>query len=230
MPVMDEFKEERETIKNAPFSKKLEYFKDYYLLKTILVLAVLGLLGSLIMNWFSKKEIVLYVTLVNFNLIQESSDGLIAPFAEENINTKKEEIFLDSSSYISSDSNEINFIKYSYEDEQRLFSMVMTGDLDLFISGGDVIARYAEQQWFEDLDTVIRTEGMSAAEEDAILYWNGTPVAVKIPESSILMKYYAYNGNETEAVYAAFPTGSTHRRLAVLFLSYLLENGEGTKK
>jgi hypothetical protein len=56
MPVMDEFKEERETIKNAPFSKKLEYFKDYYLMKTIIAVVTAAILGGFLFSYFSKKH------------------------------------------------------------------------------------------------------------------------------------------------------------------------------
>lgn len=221
MPVMDEFKEERETIKNAPFSKKLEYFKDYYLMRTIIIVVVAAIVGGFLYSYFSRKETALYATLVNFSEVQDP-EGLTAPFAKEAINTRKEEIFIDSSSYISSDMNEVNFIKYGYEDEQRLFSMVMTGEMDLFISGGDVLERYAAQEWFEDLRTVIPETDLMKMDENSILSFNGVPIGIRIKESSALFKYYYYNGKQGEAVYAGFPAGSRHKDLAVRFLQYLL--------
>ena len=39
MPLMDEFKEERASIKNAPFKKKLRYFWDYYKWHVIITVA-----------------------------------------------------------------------------------------------------------------------------------------------------------------------------------------------
>ena len=118
---------------------------------------------------------------------------MIEPFAREHINTRKQEIVIDSSSYISSDKNEINFVKYGYEDEQRLFSMVMTGEIDLFITGEDVINRYAEQEWFDDLRTILNASDLSEL-ENRILSHNGIPIAIRIDESSILNEYYFYNG------------------------------------
>ena len=223
MPVMDEFKEEREAIRHAPLSKKLEYFKDYYLLKTLIILFVTILFGTYLFRVITAKETALYVTLVNFSELQESSDGLTAPFAKEHINAKKEEIFIDSSSYISADMNETDFIKYGYEDEQRLFAMVMTGDIDLFITGEDVIGRYTEQQWFEDLRTILPDEDYSRYEaEDRILYSDGVPVAVKLDSSSLLNEYYYYNGRQGVDICAGFPAGSLKRELAAAFLEYLL--------
>ncbi len=191
-------------------------------MKTIIVLAVIGLAGMLLYNFFSRKQTALYVVLVNFNLIQESSEGLSTPFAEENIDTRKEEIIIDSSSYISSDANEADFIKYGYEDEQRLFAMIMAGDMDLFISGKDVLERYAEQSWFDDLRTVIDEKELNRLDEDSILYWQDTAIGIRINDSSILNEYYYYNGRKGEPVYAGFPAGSRHKVLAVKFLRYLL--------
>ncbi len=222
MPVMDEFKEEREAIKHAPFAKKLEYFKDYYLLPLIIVLVTAGIAGSFFYSVFSQKKAALYVSLVNFNLTEESTDGLTAPFAEERINPRREEIFLDYSSFISSDENELNFIKYGYEDEQRLFSMVMTGTIDLFITGEDVIDRYAEQDWFDDLRTVYDETLLAKLErEGRIKYRNGVPIAVNISDSELLKRYFYYNGKAEEEIYAGFPAGGQHRTLAVQFVQYL---------
>ena len=222
MPVMDEFKEEREAIKHAPFSKKLEYFKDYYLLKTLIILFAAGLFGTYLFRVITAKETALYVTLVNFSELQESHEDLTAPFAGEYLNPKKEEIFIDSSSYISADMNETDFIKYGYEDEQRLFAMVMTGEIDLFITGEDVIGRYTEQQWFDDLRTILPDEDYSRYEaEDRIVYFNEVPVAVKLDDSSVLTDYYYYNGRQNVDICAGFPAGSLKRELAAAFLKYL---------
>ena len=224
MPVMDEFREEREAIRHAPFAKKWEYFKDYYLLRTIIILFVAGILGSLLYTYISRKNTALYVVLVNFALQQESADELVMPFAGENINTRKEAIIIDNSSYISADANEINFLKYGYEDEQRLFSMVMTGDIDLLISGEDILKRYAQQEWFDDLSGVLDAEQLRSLEAaGALLYWNDRPIAVRVPTSSKLLTCYVYNGEQGKDIYAGFPAGSLHRELASSFLDYLRE-------
>ena len=65
MPVMDEFREEREAIKHAPLEKRLEYFRDYYLGKTLLILFVVGMLGAWLISVITAKEPALYITLVS---------------------------------------------------------------------------------------------------------------------------------------------------------------------
>ena len=72
MPVMDEFRKEREAIKHAPLEKRLEYFRDYYLGKTLLILFVVGMLGAWLISVITAKEPALYITLVNFTELQEN--------------------------------------------------------------------------------------------------------------------------------------------------------------
>jgi len=224
MPVMDEFKEARESIRNAPFEKKVQYFRDYYLMPLIVTLFFVGLGGAFIYNYFSQKETALYIAMVNFNSIRDSVKEMTQPFAEEHINTRRQQIYLDYSSFISADENEVNFLKYGYEDEQRLFSMVMTGEMDLFISGEDVVDRYCQQEWFEPLDQVLSSEDFSRySEEKRILYRNEKPVAVRVDDAALLKEYFFYNGRQGETVYAAFPTNSIRRPLAAEFLAYLLK-------
>jgi ABC-type molybdate transport system substrate-binding protein len=120
--------------------------------------------------------------------------------------------------------NEVNFIKYGYEDEQRLFAMVMTGEIDLFITGEDVIERYAESEWFDDMRTFLPEEDLKRYEsEDRVLEYKGVPIAVKVDDSAILKEYFYYNGRQDVEVYAGFPAGSTQRRLAGEFVQYLLD-------
>lgn len=223
MPVMDEFKEQREALKHAPFSEKMQYFQDYYLGPTLLILLAAVIGGAFLFSVLSQKKAALYVALVNFNSVQESTEELAAPFAKEHINTRREEIILDSSSFISSDENELNFIKYGYEDEQRLFSMVMTGTIDLFVTGEDVIDRYAEQEWFDDLLTIFEDDVFNQLDaEGRIKYRNGIPIAVNIDDSALLKDYYYYNGRADSLIYAGFPAGGLNRTLAAEFVRYLI--------
>ena len=225
MPVMDEFKKERESIKHAPFSEKLQYFADYYLLKLIVILFFGGVLISILVSALSQKAPALYVAMVNFNSLKESDSALWEPFAAEHINTRRETIVMDHSSFISSDENEINFLKYGYEDEQRLFSMVMTGEIDLFISGEDVIDRYVQQEWFDDLRHVLSTETLNRFEQQGrLVYRNEIPIAVTMDDSDLLKEYYFYNGRQGEAICAGIPAGSMHHELAEQFMIYLLSS------
>ena len=223
MAKMDEFREEREAIKHAPLSKRLGYFKDYYLVPVLIAAASIIFIIVLATSVLFKKEEVLYVALVNFSDLGAAEENLIKPFEEQYINTKKEEITLDSSSLISTEDEEINFVKYNYESEQKLLTLVMAGEIDLFVSGLDVIEHYEEQAWFDDLTTILDEETFKRLEnEDLILYDKSVPIAVSLEGADLFTENYYYIGEQEGDVYAAFPAGPENRDLAVLFFKYLL--------
>ena len=59
MPVMDEFREEREAIKNAGFKEKWEYFWEYYKWYVIGGAAIIILLTIFIRDMVNKKDWIL---------------------------------------------------------------------------------------------------------------------------------------------------------------------------
>ena len=79
MPVMDEFKEEREALKHGTPKQKFAYFLDYYKWHVIVALAVIGFAGSLIYQAVTCKEVVaLSVTRTLFLLsLRFCSAGVI---------------------------------------------------------------------------------------------------------------------------------------------------------
>ena len=97
MPVMDEFKEEREAIKNASPEKKWKYFKDYYLKWVIGGAIGLGLLISFIVSVVTQKEGVLEVIFINFNAMPTAEAQVEEAFTQQYVeNPKKQRILLDT--------------------------------------------------------------------------------------------------------------------------------------
>ncbi len=223
MAKMDEFREEREQIKHAPLSKRIEYFKDYYLVPVLIVIAAVVFAIFLVTSVLFKKQEVLYVSMVNFADLGEAEANLVAPFEQSHINTKKEEIIVDRSTSISTERGETNFVKYNYESEQKLLTLVLAGEIDLFVSGEDVVEHYAEQDWFDDLGTILDRTVLEGLDDDGnILYYNGVPIGVSLDDSELLAENYYYIGEQEGPVYAVFPAGSGRREMAVEFLRYLM--------
>ena len=223
MAKMDEFREEREQIKHAPLSKRIEYFKDYYLVPVLIVIAAVVFAIFLVASVLFKKQEVLYVSMVNFADLGEAEANLVAPFEQSHINTKKEEIIVDRSTSISTERGETNFVKYNYESEQKLLTLVLAGEIDLFVSGEDVVEHYAEQDWFDDLGTILDRTVLEGLDDDGnILYYNGVPIGVSLDDSELLAENYYYIGEQEGPVYAVFPAGSGRREMAVEFLRYLM--------
>lgn len=81
MAVMDEFKEEREKIKEQSFKKKFSYFWYYYKWHVIGSIVGIAFLSSLIYEFATKKEDALYGVMLNGYILSEE-DTLAQDFAE----------------------------------------------------------------------------------------------------------------------------------------------------
>lgn len=223
MALMDEFREEREQIKTAPLPKKIQYFKDYYLIPTVFIAFVVTVAILVLKSTIFRRAESLYVCMVNFAAAEQAEENVTEAFEKTALSDKKDYIVVDSNTYIAVDEEESDLIKYSYVDEEKLVAMVMSGSLDFLASGRDVVERYMEQDWFDDLTGILDPELLrKLEEEDRILYKGNVPVAVSLEESALVRDNFVYRGKEGEALYGGFPAGSQRRELAAGFLKFLL--------
>ena len=161
----------------------------------------------------------LSVTMINFMAEDSAEENVKKAFEKKALKSKKDYIAIDSNTYIAADTEESELIKYGYEDEQKLLSLVMSGSLDLVVSGQDVI----EQDWFDDLRTILDPDFVKSLDgEGKLLYAGNVPVAVCVDDSSLLTSNYTYKGKEGVSLYAAFPANSQRRELAAKFLLFLM--------
>ncbi|MBR6627558.1 MAG: hypothetical protein IKL04_06250 [Lachnospiraceae bacterium] len=130
MPLMDEFKEEREAIKNAPLKTKLIYFFDYYKGHVITAAILLFVIGSLIHHFATYKETIFHTVLMNSIRTDESQDVHPVAFAEMlGVDTDEYDVHFDTTIYITD-----NY----YDDAvvaniQKLVVYQMAGDVDTLI-------------------------------------------------------------------------------------------------
>ena len=156
MPLMDEFVEEREQMKNASFWKRLEYFWDYNKTKVIITTFVVIMLSSMLYNFITKKDPAIWIAMVDC-----LEDSTLGPEYETaltellGVNTKKEEVIIDSSYLVS---GAADFADTSLTD--ALSVRVATGEIDVFISGEEFFSAYAVGDVFVDLRTILSPEDM----------------------------------------------------------------------
>ena len=162
MALMDEFREEREQIKNAPFKKRLEYFWEYNKTKVLIIAFVTIMLSSMIYNFATKKDAALYVAMIDC-----LQDDTLAAEYEANfeellaINPKKEDVIFDASYLVS---GATDFADTSLTDS--LSVRVATGEIDAFISGEAFFSAYAVGDVFVDLRTVLSPEDLAHYEDN----------------------------------------------------------------
>lgn len=164
---MDEFKKEREDMKNQPFKKRLEYFWDYYKWWVIGGCAVLIAVIVTVVNVFTRKNDVLYVAMVNIvaNPLSDSKSAISDPFLTEHGYTTKKNIvnfntdflFYDSPGSESSSAPEYSST-LGYQGRENLVVYVTAGDVDAICGGNDWFDYYAYNNFFASVDEYLPAE------------------------------------------------------------------------
>lgn len=250
MAVMDEFREEREAIKNAGFKEKWEYFWEYYKWYVIGGAAIIILLTIFIRDMVNKKDWIFYGAMINAVAVDEQAENLMNDFAEiAQLNTEKYGVLFDTN---------YSIVKGSYDEisgasAQRLLVNLTAADLDFVISDETTFAQYATMDTFMDVRTLFTQEELEKyepyfyyvdmAEVDRITEGNlsadydsykgveydhtkpedmerPVPVAIYINSSEKLKGAYLF---KEDAVVLGIPLNTKHLNTSLLFIDYLLD-------
>lgn len=165
MAVMDEFREERELIKNRSFKGKLMYFWDYYKWHTVAIIVAVGVLISLL-NSFLNKKIPVY-NLIVINGVETNQLDYLKEELNENfsVDTSKEEISVETSVTI----DESTYDQTTTENVQRVQIYIAAGDVDAIVADSKMFRKYAYLEVFSDLRNVV-SEQMLSKYEGKIFY------------------------------------------------------------
>ena len=154
MPVMDEFKEEREALKNGTFQQKLSYFMDYYKWHVIVSVLALSLVISLVIQMVNQKDIVLYVCMLN-TIENNGTTEYMQSLAEyAGIDLYKESIHFDTTMFIEQGQLDQNTMLST----QKFVTYLAAGELDMMITDSGSMADYANDEYFYDLREYLTPE------------------------------------------------------------------------
>lgn len=150
MALMDEFKEERDKIKNAPFKEKFNYYWGYYKFHAFAVIFGLIFLFVIIRDVTRKQETYLFVAILN---CLETSSENAESFLNDYIDYAELEV--DKDNYVLFDSSMTLTDMAQNEAEmasnQRMLVYTSTGQIDVILTGSDIFAEYANGEMFYDL-------------------------------------------------------------------------------
>lgn len=160
MAVMDEFKEEREALKNGTPKEKLNYFWYYYKWYVIGGLIAIILIGSFVYQLVTRTETVFEAVMMNATLLTQ--DEIYAEEFGEYIgmNPKEENVMFDTSIHVSEDSRD----EISYTSIMKLTAYTAAGDLDVMVTDTDSFRKYANSETFFDLRTILTEEQIAKYE------------------------------------------------------------------
>ena len=161
MPVMDEFKKEREALKNAPLKQKLSYFMDYYKWHVIASVAALVIVVSIVMEIVNQKDCVLYICLLNTGEFNDTTEYMQSLAEYAGIDLNKESINFDTSLFIEQGQLDQN----SVLSTQKFVTYLAAGELDTMITDLDSMADYANDEYFYDMREFLTPEQIENYEQ-----------------------------------------------------------------
>lgn len=162
MAVMDEFREEREAMKNGTPKEKLSYFWCYYKWHVIIVVAVIAFIASFAYEALTRKDTAMYAIFLNgFTLSEEGDEEYINSYMDAaGIDPNEYETMIDTSMYLSLDSTDEN----TYNFIQKISVYVAAGEIDIIATGQDLFEYYAYLDYVLDLRDVLTEEQLEAYE------------------------------------------------------------------
>lgn len=154
MPLMDEFREEREAIKQKSFKERFQYFLDYYKWHVIGGVVLIACVISLIHSVATRKEWAFYGAFVNAYQTPQY-DAFREDFAgRAGIDLEKYDVLFDTNIYISDSA----YDQGNADAIERLTVYIAAGDVDVVASGPLVVNRFAYNGMFRDLRQVLPQE------------------------------------------------------------------------
>lgn len=154
MAVMDEFKEEREALRHGTPKEKFNYFIDYY--KWHVIIVVLAIIAGIytIHEVMSRKETVLYTSLLN-TLQLEAADQYNTDFIESvNLNTDKYRMIFDADIWIDINSMDAT----NMANSQKIAAHLAAGELDIMITDTGSLTTYSYQEDFFTMEELLSPE------------------------------------------------------------------------
>lgn len=251
MALMDEFKEERKAVlQNGTIKQKISYIWDYYKWHIMIPLVVVIALISFIVNLVTRPDIILNGVMLNvYNMESQASPAdLLADFYKEHeIDSKEEEINLNSSLYYSVDNMNTN-----YQTMQVLMAWLSADQLD-FVTGDttsltdlaykeyftdlrdyfseDELAKYGPYFLYIDYDLFLKRAEMADNMEDVSSIVlpdctkpeemkNPIPVMIDMSQSKKLTEVY---GEMSDVLALGITVKETNKDMTLKFLEYLME-------
>lgn len=132
---------EKEKWKNMNGKKRWEYFKEYYLMKLVIIVICVGLAGSLLHTMLTPKpEVVLSVAIINGAMYYDTCEAVQLEFDELlALDAEKQETLFDMG---------YDLTAGSYETMQKFSMYNAVGELDITLMPQSVFESYAPAGFF----------------------------------------------------------------------------------
>lgn len=215
----DEIREQNAKLKGASLKDKVLYFKDYYLLPTIAILAISAFVLSLGYSIITAPRDTAFGAFF-YNDTGDSSDTrLIDGFvAYMGIDTSKQNAYIDSSMMYDPNITDLD----AYIGLEKAMASITANDLDVIVGDTDTIDYFAKCDCLGDITTFLPSD-LQEAYRDRFYYaetgtGETTAVGIYVSDAPKLNEFSYYV--DKEPVFS-FIINSDKTTNAVEFLRYL---------
>lgn len=165
MPVMDEFKEEREALKQGTRKQKLQYFWDYYKWHVIGTIVAVACASSLIYHFVTYREDAFFAAILNSAELKPSNDYASKFMDYAELDPAGCKVNFDPSFSITFDVSSPEALDEVYYSSREKLNLLMTvGELDSIISNDELFGHFANSGIFCDLRAYLSQEQLDAYE------------------------------------------------------------------
>lgn len=134
------------------------YIWDYYKLPLILCAIACYIIGSILYGHFTRKDRVLYTAFVNVSAPESLSNKLQSGFLEhENIDTKKNELYLYQNLYLTADPENENY-EYSYASRTKIIAAIEGHLMDVVLMDKEAFDAFSEEGYLMDLTALTKDD------------------------------------------------------------------------
>ena len=216
----DEIREQNAKLKGAPFKEKFNYFKEYYLKTTLVIIVAVVFIGYLAYNMITAPSDTAFAALFYNDTGDSSNTELIDGFVEYmNIDTKKHDAYIDATMNYSADSSDMN----TYMGLEKAMAIISTSELDVVMGDTDTIDYFAKSECLHDITTIL-PDDLLAKFKDKFYYAEVgesaslVPVGIYVTDSPKLNEHYYYVNQEPVM---GFVVNSNSLDNAMEFLRYI---------
>lgn len=154
---------EKEKLKTLHGKQKLQYIWDYYKLPLIIVAIFLYIILYIIYGQVHHKDTILYTALVNVNAGEELTKDLSTRFLEsQNINQKKNDVYLYSNLYLTSDETN-SYHEYTYASRMKILAAINAKQMDIVLMNKEAFDAFSQNGYLCNLEDLL-------SKKDAKLY------------------------------------------------------------
>ncbi len=215
----DEIKEQNAKLKDASLKDKLLYFKDYYLLSTVAVIAVCAFVFTLLYTMLTAPHDTAFGAFFYNDTGDSSSTALIDGFVQYmGIDTSKQNAYIDSSMTYSKEIVDLD----AYAGLEKAMASITANDLDVIVGDTDTIDYFAKCDCLGDLTAFLPTDLLELYQDRLYYAETGSgehiPVGIDVSDSPKLNQYSYYV--DREPVFGII-INSDKVDNAVAFLKYL---------